>query len=61
VLVHNDLAAEHVLGDPESGMPTGVIDWSDMALGAPVVDFAGLFHWSGSVRQSGAVALRWSR
>jgi hypothetical protein len=28
VLVHNDLAAEHVLGDPESGMPTGVIDWA---------------------------------
>ena len=46
-LVHNDLAAEHVLCDPESGMPTGVIDWSDMALGDPVVDFAGLFHWGG--------------
>lgn len=47
VLVHNDLAAEHVLCDPQSGMPTGVIDWSDMALGDPFVDFAGLFHWGG--------------
>ena len=47
VLVHNDLAAEHVLCDPGSGLPTGVIDWSDMALGDPVVDFAGLFHWGG--------------
>ena len=47
VLVHNDLAAEHVLCDPETGKLTGVIDWSDMALGDPAADFAGLFHWGG--------------
>ena len=47
VLVHNDLAAEHVLCDPETGIPTGVIDWSDMALGDPAADFAGIFHWGG--------------
>jgi aminoglycoside phosphotransferase (APT) family kinase protein len=47
VMLHNDLAAEHVLCDPETGVPTGVIDWSDMALGDPAVDFAGLFHSGG--------------
>jgi aminoglycoside phosphotransferase (APT) family kinase protein len=46
-LLHNDLAAEHVLFDPADGRITGVIDWSDMAIGDPLVDFAGLFHWGG--------------
>lgn len=46
-LVHNDFAAEHVLIDPAGGTLTGVIDWSDMAIGDPLVDFAGLFHWGG--------------
>ena len=47
VLVHNDLAAEHVLCDEDSGNPTGVIDWSDMAIGDPAADFAGMLHWGG--------------
>ena len=46
-LVHNDLAAEHVLVDPGTGAITGIIDWSDIAISDPVVDFAGLFHWGG--------------
>lgn len=46
-LVHNDLAAEHVLVDQDAHLITGVIDWSDVAIGDPVVDFAGLFHWGG--------------
>ena len=46
-LIHNDLAAEHVLIDRESGTVTGVIDWSDVAIGDPAADFAGLFHWGG--------------
>lgn len=46
-LVHNDLAAEHVLLDPDAPAITGVIDWSDIAISDPVVDFAGLFHWGG--------------
>ncbi len=45
-LVHNDLAAEHILLDA-SGRPTGVIDWGDAAFGDPAVDFAGLMHWAG--------------
>lgn len=45
-LVHNDLGAEHILLD-RSGRPSGVIDWGDVALGDPAIDFAGLVHWGG--------------
>ena len=37
VLVHGDLGAEHVFVDDE-GTVTGVIDWSDAALGDPALD-----------------------
>ena len=47
VLLHNDFAAEHLLVDDASGTITGVIDWSDVAVGDPAFDFAGLFHWGG--------------
>lgn len=46
-LVHNDLAAEHILCDPIAGSVTGVIDWSDVAIGDPAADLAGMFHWGG--------------
>lgn len=46
-LVHNDLAAEHILLDPVTRTVTGIIDWSDIAVGDCAVDFAGLFHWGG--------------
>ena len=43
VLIHHDLATEHVLlaGD---GALAGVIDWGDAALGDPAIDFAGFLH-----------------
>jgi aminoglycoside phosphotransferase (APT) family kinase protein len=47
VLTHSDLAAEHILIDPETGCITGIIDWSDAAVSRPEVDVAGLFHWGG--------------
>lgn len=56
VLLHNDLAAEHVLIDPADGKITGVIDWSDMAIGDPLMDFAGLFHWGGEPLVRSALA-----
>ena len=37
--VHNDFCPDHILVDPESGRLTGVIDWSDAALGDPALDF----------------------
>jgi aminoglycoside phosphotransferase (APT) family kinase protein len=46
-VVHNDLAAEHVLVDDTGRQITGVIDWSDMAVGDRAIDFGGVFHWGG--------------
>ena len=46
-LVHNDLWAEHVLIDSESGSVAGIIDWGDAVVGDPAVDFAGLYAWFG--------------
>jgi aminoglycoside phosphotransferase (APT) family kinase protein len=46
-LLHGDFAAEHVLYDVASGSITGVIDWSEVAIGDPSLDLAGLFHWGG--------------
>ncbi len=46
-LVHNDLWAEHVLIDSESGSVAGIIDWGDAVIGEPAVDFAGLYAWFG--------------
>lgn len=46
VFIHADLASEHILCDPERGVLTGVIDWGDMTIGDPALDFVGL-HWRG--------------
>lgn len=48
VVVHRDLAAEHVLFDPASGEVTGVIDWSEIAVSECSVDLAAFFHWGGA-------------
>lgn len=48
VLVHRDLAAEHVLFDPVKQDATGIIDWSEISLGDPSVDLACFYHWGGS-------------
>ena len=47
-LVHNDLAAEHVLVDATGAHVTGVIDWSDAAIGDRALDFGGIYHWAGA-------------
>ncbi|HEU5099288.1 MAG TPA: phosphotransferase [Roseiflexaceae bacterium] len=41
-LIHHDLAKEHILYDAERGAITGIIDWGDVAIGDPAIDFAGL-------------------
>lgn len=48
VVVHADLAAEHVLCDPRSHTVTGIIDWSEIAIADAALDFAGMYHWGGS-------------
>jgi aminoglycoside phosphotransferase (APT) family kinase protein len=47
VLVHGDLAAEHILLDPAERTVTGVIDWSEIALSGAALDLAALYHWGG--------------
>jgi aminoglycoside phosphotransferase (APT) family kinase protein len=47
VLVHRDLASEHVLYDATRQEVTGIIDWSEIAISDRSVDLAGLFHWGG--------------
>lgn len=46
-LVHQDLGAEHVLVDPSGKRVTGVIDWGDVAIADPSIDFVGLYAWGG--------------
>lgn len=41
VLVHRDLAPEHILVD-DAGHVVGLIDFEDAAVGDPAIDFAGL-------------------
>ncbi|HEY8601141.1 MAG TPA: phosphotransferase [Thermomicrobiales bacterium] len=41
-LLHHDLALEHLLVVPEGARLTGVIDWGDIALGDPALDFVGI-------------------
>lgn len=51
VLVHRDLAAEHILVD-SAGRVVGLIDFEDAAVGDPAVDFAGLLGVLGWERTS---------
>jgi aminoglycoside phosphotransferase (APT) family kinase protein len=46
-VVHNDICADHVLVDPASGHLRGIIDWADMMVGDPVLDFVGLISIGG--------------
>jgi aminoglycoside phosphotransferase (APT) family kinase protein len=41
VLLHQDLASDHVLLDRETGDLSGVIDWGDVTTGDPAQDFCG--------------------
>lgn len=44
VFVHGDLTDRNILVDPETGRPTGILDWGDSAIMDPAIDFAGLFE-----------------
>ena len=46
-LAHTDLWPEHVLVDDRSGTVSGVIDWGDVTICDPAVDFAALGTWYG--------------
>jgi len=44
VLLHCDIGPGHVLYDPQSGNLTGVIDFSDLAIGDPARDFIYIYE-----------------
>jgi aminoglycoside phosphotransferase (APT) family kinase protein len=46
-LIHYDLSPEHVLVDPTTGHLTGILDWTDAALGDAARDFVFLVTWRG--------------
>jgi aminoglycoside phosphotransferase (APT) family kinase protein len=46
-VVHNDLLPEHVLIDPSTGRLAAIIDFADLCIGDPSVDFAGLLAIGG--------------
>ena len=46
ILIHGDLAGEHILCDPDLKIICGIIDWEDSCIGDPALDFVGLL-WVG--------------
>jgi aminoglycoside phosphotransferase (APT) family kinase protein len=46
-LVHQDLSYEHVLLNATGTRLTGVIDWGDVAIADPTIDFVGWLAWGG--------------
>ena len=46
-LLHNDLGSDHVLLDARWEHVTGIIDWTDVEVGDPAVDFSGVYHFLG--------------
>ena len=46
-LIHCDLVGDHILCEPDRGELTGVIDWGDVTIGDPALDFVGLHDWHG--------------
>ncbi|KPL18317.1 MAG: hypothetical protein AMJ93_13930 [Anaerolineae bacterium SM23_84] len=42
VLLHADLSSEHILFDAEHACITGIVDWEDITVGDPALDFTGL-------------------
>jgi aminoglycoside phosphotransferase (APT) family kinase protein len=45
VILHGDLAPDHLLFDPWQGELTGIIDFADVEIGDPAIDFAGLWDY----------------
>lgn len=41
-LVHRDLGCEHILTDPKTRTPTGMIDFETATVGDPAIDYVGL-------------------
>lgn len=46
--VHGDLSPEHILFDETTGSMTGIIDFSDVVVTSPLLDFVYLYHAYGA-------------
>lgn len=46
-IIHGDICPDHLLVDPPTGKPTGLIDFADLERGDPVADFVSLRCWLG--------------
>ena len=46
VVCHADLKGEHIFVSEDGTRVTALIDWADMTIADPAVDFAGLVIWS---------------
>ncbi len=57
-LIHRDLSGEHIFCGLERGVLTGVIDWGDVTIGDPAIDFVGL-HWVGGKQFVEQVLMRY--
>ncbi len=55
VFSHQDLGVEHVLVDPATQTITGIIDWTDAAVGDPACDFGRLLRGLGPGALSAAL------
>lgn len=59
VLAHGDLYGRHVMVDPASGAPTGIIDWGDVHVGDAAGDLAlGWSFFQGAPRAAFLAAYR---
>jgi aminoglycoside phosphotransferase (APT) family kinase protein len=56
--IHNDICADHLIVDRDTGRLTGLIDFTDAMVGDPVLDFAGLIG-AGGYRFIGDVIARY--
>ncbi len=53
--VHADLLADHILVNPTTFLPTGIIDWGDATAGDPAGDFVGIWMWGGDAALKAAL------
>lgn len=49
ILLHADFSSDHILFDPTRNTLTGIIDFGDLELGDPALDFTGLYLCYGLV------------
>ena len=57
-LIHRDLSSEHIFCEPSRDVLTGIIDWGDVSIGDPAIDFVGL-HWIGGKKLMEQILMRY--